>query len=176
MANKKTHEKKSAYDLYVKQGKTAKYIADILNVAERTVGNWAKVGDWKQERDARNSGQDKLVGSLRRLISVQVDQLLELEEMDTDQLSNDELEKHEERCRSISDKMSKNNKALETAMKADEISFTNVVKVMDKFTEHLNQSAPKLCVQIADHLEDFVKSQRSKWAPACKIKSLKKPT
>ena len=56
----KEKEKRIAFDYYTVQGHTAKSISEMLNVAEKTVGDWIEKGKWKGVRDANlNSSQNR---------------------------------------------------------------------------------------------------------------------
>lgn len=76
----KLKEQRIAFDYYTKDFKTAKDIADILNVAEKTVGDWVKLGNWKAVRDANLNSTHNQTIKIKELISELTEQQLDISE------------------------------------------------------------------------------------------------
>lgn len=72
----KEKEKRIAFDYYTNQGLTAKAISDIIDVSEKTIGNWVDKGNWKSVRDANVNSNKSRAQNIKELISELTDQQL----------------------------------------------------------------------------------------------------
>lgn len=76
----KEKEKRIAFDYYTNQGLTAKAISEIINVSEKTIGEWVEKGNWKAVRDANMNSSKNRASKIKELISELTEQQLEINE------------------------------------------------------------------------------------------------
>lgn len=143
----KDQERKLARIMYVEQGKTAKEIAERLNVSENTVGKWIADGGWKEQRTAHLSQPDQLVNSLKELLNSLAEKRIEMNK-------NSNVEPKEKVA--LSDEISKISKALEAAQKETRIPLSTYLKVMDSIFQALQRKHPKLYLQLIDFQDDHI--------------------
>jgi len=75
----KIREQKLAEDLYIKGKRTAKDIAQLVGVSEKTVGDWVEKFKWKERRNALlGSAQNGLL-NINNLIDAYAEKLVEME-------------------------------------------------------------------------------------------------
>lgn len=74
----KEKEKRIAFDYYTNQGFTAKAISEIVNVSEKTIGDWVEKGNWKSVRDANMNSSQNRASKIKELISELTEQQLEI--------------------------------------------------------------------------------------------------
>lgn len=74
----KEKEKRIAFDYYTNQGFTAKAISEIVNVNEKTIGDWVEKGNWKSVRDANVNSSKNQAQKIKEFISELTDQQLEI--------------------------------------------------------------------------------------------------
>lgn len=76
----KDKEKRIAFDYYTNQGMTAKAIAEIVNVSEKTIGAWVEKGNWKSVRGANVNSSKNQAQNIKELISELTEQQLQIAE------------------------------------------------------------------------------------------------
>jgi len=64
----KDKERKLAKVLFVEQGKSAKQVAELVNVSEATMSKWVNDSGWMAERSARNANPSKQLANLQQII------------------------------------------------------------------------------------------------------------
>ncbi len=65
----KAKERKTAYILFVNEGKTRKEISDLIDVSETTVCAWVKKYAWVKERAARNASPVKRAENVKSILT-----------------------------------------------------------------------------------------------------------
>lgn len=159
MAIKKKNEWKTARSLYIEQGKTAKEIAELLGVTEKTVGKWIAEGNWKKERDARMASPANRIENIQNIIGNLSEERLELDrkvKYAEEQSDTDEVNRLYKRISAIDDSVSKWNKTLETIDKDSKVSLSTYLYVMDMIFKSLNSFDPKLFLQTINFQEQHV--------------------
>jgi len=158
---------------YIEQGKTAKEIAQKLNVTEKTVGDWVKKYGWKKERNARENSIDKRVDNIKSVIDditedrssarVQLNELkLELQEqqknkdLDAIEISKDMISDIKKEIVGYDDAISKWNKTLENFDKENKVSLSNYLYVMDEIFKDLQSYNQKLYMKTLDFQEQHI--------------------
>lgn len=142
----KLREQKLAEDLYIKGKKTAKEIAELVGVTEKTVGEWADKFKWKDRRNALlGSAQNGLV-NINNLIDIYAEKLVEMESDD----KADNLAKVK-----LVDAIAKLNKTKEGFEKEFRIPYTVYINVMDLImSDMLQKTNPKIHIEILEFFEN----------------------
>lgn len=130
----KDKEKQSAYLLYVVQMRTAKETALIVNVQEKTVGEWIKKGNWKAERNARMNRDKSRADKVKEVIDNLAEQSIEIsKEIEAAKILKDkelvfDLNK---RAVAISQQVAMYNKVLANIDKDAKISLETYLTIME---------------------------------------------
>jgi galactitol-specific phosphotransferase system IIB component len=118
----KIREQKLAEDLYIKGKKTAKEIAQLVGVTEKTVGDWIDKFKWKDRRNALlGSAQNGLL-NINTLIDIYAEKLVEMES-DPKAESKDKVK--------MVDAIAKLNKTKDGFEKEHRIPYNTYINVMD---------------------------------------------
>lgn len=158
---------------YIEQGKTAKEIAQKLNVTEKTVGDWVKKYGWKKERNARENSIDKRIDNIKSVIDditedrtsarVRLNELRqELLEQQKDkdleaiEISKDMISDIKREIVGYDDAISKWNKTLENFDKENKVSLSNYLYVMDEIFKDLQSYNQKLYMKTLDFQEQHI--------------------
>lgn len=156
----KDRERRAAFDLYVKQGKTAKDTAELVGVTESTLGKWVDKYNWKEARTAKQATNNKLEDDIKRLMQLQVEKRLEIQEQLED-CSDDEEEGLLKRAAVIGDEISKLNKTIETISKGNKITLSTYLEVMNRIFNALQTREPKLFMELLEfqqqHIQEIAK-------------------
>ena len=118
----KIREQKLAEDLYINAKKTAKEIASLVGVSEKTVGDWIEKFKWKERRNAKLSSKTSGLENLDQLIDMYAEKLIEIEQSDNPDAK--------ERARLI-DALAKANKSKESFEKDNKIPYNLYINVME---------------------------------------------
>lgn len=118
----KLREQKLAEDLYIKGKKTAKDIAELVGVTEKTVGDWVEKFKWKDRRNALIGSLDNGLQNINKLIDVYAEKLIEMEN-NPDSSDNDKIK--------IVDAISKLNKTKDGFEKENRIPYNTYINVME---------------------------------------------
>ena len=134
MGAKKDKERKIAEDLFVRQGWTAKAIADLLNVRESTIGDWRVQDDWEALRESTQVSPL----AIRKLILKELKSILDGNKptLDADNLI----------------KLAKVNDSL-----GDKITPEVVINVMMLLDEYMAEQNPKLSIECLDIHKRFIR-------------------
>lgn len=130
----KDREKQSAYLLYVVQMRTAKEVAALVNVQEKTVGEWIKAGNWKSERMARMNTDKNRADKVKEVIDNLADQSIEItKELEAAKLLRDKESIFDlnKQLVAISQQVAMYNKVLTNIEKDSKISLDVYLKIMD---------------------------------------------
>ena len=122
VAMAKIREQKLAEDLYIKGKRTAKDIAQLVGVSEKTVGDWVDKFKWKERRNALlGSAQNGLL-NINNLIDAYAEKLVEME--------NDPEAKQDQKTKLV-DAIAKLNKTKDGFEKEHRIPYNTYINVMD---------------------------------------------
>lgn len=138
----KHEQRKLARILFVEQGKTRREIAVALKVREKTVGDWARLGNWEELRTVHLTRSDNVVAKLKGLMQHYAERLHMLEQ-DSD---SDPKEKAR-----LVDALSKASKSMEAARAEGDITLSARLRVMEWVFAELR----KHDVATHDKLVDF---------------------
>ena len=140
----KDSERKTARILYVEQGKTAKEIAELVGVSEKTISGakgWVNKYGWKSARTARITGHDNRIGNLRQIIDdFATDRLALNAELKDLTKSGDDKKRITEirhQIAHIDNSVANWNKTLENADKESNVSLGTYLNIMDKIFNSL---------------------------------------
>lgn len=154
----KAQERILAKELYFKF-KLQKEIARIVDVQEKTIGDWIKKYAWKKERDARfNSGKSQ-IAQIKKLIGKLTDQRILLTQKVDDAILKDDFVKVEELQQSanrIADEVSKYNKTLISLDKENRISLSVYLDVMESVFKGIQTHNPKIYMSLLDFQDEHV--------------------
>ncbi|MDR0872993.1 MAG: DUF1804 family protein [Prevotellaceae bacterium] len=151
-ANKKEYEKlrRSAYEYVVVQELSQSETAEMLGVSEQTLSDWARAGGWRELRKARQSAVSTANSNLRCIISLLSEQRLAVEqEIHEAQHAGDKDKELElrKKANSITDDLSKLNKALKDNDKSNGITLGLYIDVMDDVFNNMRTYSPELYEQ-----------------------------
>lgn len=151
MAKKK--EQEVAKKLYVELYKLQKEIAEDLGVTEKTVGDWVKKFNWKQERDARLNNSTNRAENIKKVIAELTESTLETIEKIRIAEANGEkdvaLAEKKEATR-ISQEVAMYSKALEKMEKDFKISLSTYLEVMEDIFQSLQNWDKDLYIKTLD--------------------------
>ena len=139
---KKEYEKlkRSAYEYVVVQNYTQAETAEMLGISERTLSDWARAGNWRELRKARQSAISTANNNLKNIISLLSEQRIRLEPEIRKAHANGDIElelKLSKEAKSISDEISKINKALQDNDKSNGITLGLYIDIMDDIFNNL---------------------------------------
>jgi predicted transcriptional regulator len=169
----KDKERKLARIYYVEQGKTAKWIANRLNLTEKTVGDWVAKYGWKEEQRARENSVDKRIENIKSVIDdiiedrasarIRLNELkTELKQAQTDKdsdaitINRDIIADIKKEIVGYDDAISKWNKTLENFDKENVVSLSSYLYVMDEVFKDLQNTHPELYMKSLDFQEQHV--------------------
>lgn len=118
----KIREQKLAEDLYIKGKKTAKEIAQLVGVTEKTIGDWIEKFKWKERRNALLGSQQNGLQNINNLIDMYSEKLVEME--------NDPEAKQDQKTKLV-DALAKLNKTKDGFEKEHRIPYNTYINVMD---------------------------------------------
>jgi len=152
----KEKERKTAYILFVNEGKNRKEISQLLGVSEHTVGAWVDKFEWTKERAARNASPTKRIENVKAILAELGEQRLDLSR----QLKEAETEGDAERVNDIRTQIEKKdlavanwNKHLMTIDKDSKISLANYLHVMESIFYAMRLFDTKLYMQTIEFQE-----------------------
>lgn len=158
----KDKERKLAYIYYVEHGKTAKECASLVDVTEKTVGDWVDKFGWKSERDNRLFSAKERITNIKLIINNCAEERLRLnEDLDKAIRANDadEIKEVRQKMASLSDEASKWNKTLANLDKESKISLEVYITVMEDIFKQLQLTHPKLYMKLLDFQEDLIRTK-----------------
>jgi uncharacterized protein YjcR len=154
----KDNQRRVAKELFL-QGKNQKEIARLVNVQEKTMGEWVKKYAWKEERDARLNNAKSQAESLKILIGKLTERRLDLiRTMDQAQKDDDD-EKYdalETKASRIADEISKYNKTLLTLDKENRISLSVYLDVMESIFKAIQVFDAELYMKLIDFQDEHL--------------------
>ncbi len=140
----KDKERKTAYILYVKQGKTAKEVASLVGVSEKTISGkdgWVNKYGWKAARNAKITSYENRIDNIHQLIDDFAENRLKLQKELTEiALKGGNKERTAEIRQDlarIDSGVANWNKTLEQVDKENRISLGTYINVMDRIFKAL---------------------------------------
>lgn len=155
----KEKEKRIAFDYYTSQGLTAKEIADMLSVTEKTVGEWVEKGNWKAVRDAKVNGATKRSTNIKELISELTDQQLDLViEIKQAKAQGDKemVISLRQQSAALSQEVAIQTKALERMDTDNKISLSSYLDVMNDIFKNLEHYDKDVYLKTLDFQESHL--------------------
>jgi transposase len=155
----KDKEKRIAFDYYTNQGLTAKAIADIVNVSEKTIGDWVEKGNWKAVRDANLNGAQTRSANIKELISELTDQQLEIniEIKEAKAIGDkDRVIALRQQSATISQEVAIQTKALERMDSDNKISLSTYLEVMNDIFKNLEHFDKDVYLKTLDFQESHL--------------------
>lgn len=155
----KDKEKRIAFDYYTNQGLTAKAIADIVNVSEKTIGDWVEKGNWKAVRDANLNGAQTRSANIKELISELTDQQLEIniEIKEAKAIGDkDRVIALRQQSATISQEVAIQTKALERMDSDNKISLSTYLEVMNDIFKNLEHFDKDVYLKTLDFQEFYL--------------------
>ncbi|MEO7977767.1 hypothetical protein [Flavobacterium sp.] len=142
----KIREQKLAEDLYIKGKRTAKDIASLVGVSEKTVGDWVDKYKWKDRRNAILGSQQNGLQNINSLIDMYAESLVAME--------NDPDAKQDQKTKLV-DAIAKLNKTKDSFEKEHRIPYNTYINVMDSImSDMLIKVNPKLHLAIMEFFEN----------------------
>ena len=155
----KEKERRTAHILYVDQGKHAKEVAELIGVAEKTIGEWVSKYGWKEERCARQVSPAKRADNIKMIIlNLSEDRLRldrEIRASDEDADTSAMATMRDEVSR-IDDAVSKWNKTLENIEKENRISLSTYLNVMDQVFMAMRHYDTRLFMSTVEFQEQHI--------------------
>ena len=159
----KDRERRLAEDLYIKQRKTAKEVAQLVGVTEKTLGNWVDKYGWKERRSEAISNVKSGIENLNQLINIYTEKAINLE---TEENQIKELPKEEQNVArgflikekvGLIDAIAKLNKTKENFEKEHRIPYNVYINVTEQIMgEMLEKLPPKMQPKILDFFEEHI--------------------
>jgi predicted transcriptional regulator len=151
----KDRERKLAEELYVKQRKTAKQIAEYLGITEKTVGDWVKKYGWKDRRNALMSSLSSGLDNINKVIDHYAEKLIEMES---------DPEAKEDAKFKLVDAMAKLNKTKENFEKAHRIPYNVYINVTESImNEMLQKMKPAVHADLLEFFEEHINNLALKY-------------
>ena len=152
----KDSARRRAEDMFIKDGKTQKYISETLNVTQKTVGKWVAKYKWKERRDAFLSSVGNAQENISKLASVYAEKLFLLSQEDP----GDDLEEKERISKEevrLGDLLSKLNKYRESFEKQNKIPYNVYINVCEQIMgAMLKELPPNHHETVLDFFEDHI--------------------
>lgn len=155
----KDKEKRIAFDYYTNQGFTAKAIAEIVNVSEKTVGDWVEKGNWKAVRDANINSSQSTFRNIKDLVSELTEQRLELNKEikeAKEQGDNNLVLALRKQAAALSQEVAIQNKALEKLEKEAKIALGTYLEIMNDIFQNLEHLDKDLYLKTLDFQESHL--------------------
>lgn len=152
----KDEERKKAEGLYIKDRKTAKDIAKLLGLSEKTVGTWVKKYNWKSRRNAALTNIKTAQENAEKLFNVYAEKLMALSQEDPgdDLEERERISKEENR---YGDLIAKLNKANERFEKDNRIPYNVYINVAEQImADALEKMPKKIQPEVLDFFEEHI--------------------
>jgi hypothetical protein len=142
----KIREQKLAEDQYINGKKTAKEIAALVGVTEKTIGDWVEKFKWKDRRNALLSSTKNGLQNINNLIDIYAEKLVEMES-DADANNADKIK--------LVDAIAKLNKTKDGFEKEHRIPYNTYINVMDLImSDMIAKVNPKIHLEILEFFEN----------------------
>lgn len=155
----KEKEKRIAFDYYTNQGFTAKAISDIIDVSEKTLGDWIEKGKWKAVRDSNMNSSTNRAAKIKELVSELTEQQLEINiEIKAAKAIGDKEQviALRQQSASISQEVAIQTKALERMDTDNRISLGVYLEVMADIFKNLEHFDKEVYLKTLDFQENHL--------------------
>lgn len=155
----KDRERRTAHILYVEQKKTAKEVAELVGVSEKTMSDWVTKFNWKTERDARNTSPTQRINNIESIIAGLAEERIELSRrlpVSEKAGNKDEVDEIRRNISKLDDAVSKWNKTLRDINKESKIPLATYLEVMQSIFEALQHYDAKIFMQTLDFQEKHI--------------------
>ena len=144
----KEKEKNIARILYTDQGKTAKDIAEILGVSEKTISVWVNKFNWKTARSAKVLSKEERLENIYQIIESLASNRLRLSNEIADLLlkkdSGEIISEMRTEISHIDSAVANWNKTLLNLSKENQINQLVIMQVMEIVFRHFDAMFPQL--------------------------------
>jgi hypothetical protein len=160
----KDKERRLAEEMFVKQRKTARDVARLVGVTEKTLGKWVDHFGWKERRSANMSNLKSGIENINALINIYTERAIEIERDEEPPIgfSNKELADYKkDRVKekvSLIDSIAKLNKTKENFEKDHRIPYNIYINVTEQIMSSMLEKVPKLRTEVLDFFEDHINS------------------
>lgn len=152
-------ERKTAYILFVNEGKSRKEISQLLGVSEHTVGTWVNKFNWIKERTARNASSSRRTENIKAIITSLSEERIDLTNKvnASEQKGNNEaITELRSQISRVDDSVSKWNRTLMTIENENKITLAVYLAVMEMIFSRMRLVNTKLYIATLDFQEQHV--------------------
>jgi len=153
--------KHTAYEYIVVQGLDQKEVAQMLDISEPTMSKWAKEGNWREEREARQHCASVDIDNTKRLLSLMAKQRLNLETLIQDAVAGGNAEEEarlRKQASGLSDEMSKINKTL-ISLGGKNYTLGVFIDIMDEIFNSLRVHDEELWEKTIDFQSQLIRKK-----------------
>lgn len=162
---RKDAERAKARRMFVELGITQKEIAEILDVRENTVGEWAKAENWRAARTARMTTNETVLENGKMAIANLSDIMLDLQRQRAEAVSKNDkslIAICDGSILSTADAIAKTGGTVNRFEKNNAITLVTYLNVMDTIFKALQTEDPKLYHATLDFQERHVRETAKK--------------
>lgn len=163
----KDKERKTARILYVEQRKTAKYIAELVGVSEKTVANWIQKYGWKAARNAKVTSSDNQIMNIKQIINDfaqdRIDLQAELKDISATDGDKERISEIRQDMARIDAGVANWNKTLAQVDDESKITLSTYLNIMDKIFDALRDFDVKTYMQTVPFQEFHINEKSSKY-------------
>lgn len=159
----KDKERRLAEELFVKQRKTARDVARLVGVTEKTLGKWVDQFGWKERRSASMSNLKAGIENINELINIYTERAIAIEKEEDipEGLSNKDLgEYKKDRIKEkvgLIDSIAKLNKTKENFEKDHRIPYNVYINVAEQIMAAQIEKMPfSIQPEILDFFEEHI--------------------
>lgn len=155
----KEKEREIARKLFVELNRSQKEIALDLGVTEKTIGNWVKDGNWKNERTALINNSKNRAEKFKAVLEDLADEQISISEKIKEAEANGDIKEVtvlRKLSSSIADQVGKYQKALEKLDKDNKISLSTKIEVVDEVFQAMQEFDKNLFISSLDFQRYFI--------------------
>lgn len=149
-------DKKSAAQELFNAGWDQKKIAGILELSEKTIGEWKKKHRWEEKRAKKNMAQDVAEDHVWALINYQLQALQAKKDRFEEQLKNGDIEELPPLDKGDVDALQK----LWTTVKNKQLDWSNLVHIVKDLVGYISERDLKLAQDLLNHVDDYLNHKR----------------
>lgn len=148
----KERERRMAKELYM-QGKTAKEVARLVGVTEKTISRWVAKYNWKTLRDAKIYSAKSKVDNIKQILADLAEETVAINRQIEQETDKEKLLELRKRRNQLADEAAKWNKALEKLDDQNQVSLSTYIAIMEEIFNALKVYNEKLFYQTLDFQE-----------------------
>lgn len=155
----KEKEKRIAFDYYTNQGFTAKAISEIVNVSEKTIGDWVEKGNWRAVREANVHSAKKHTENTKELISALTEQQIGINDeikIAKENGDRDEIISLRKQSAALSQEVAIHKKALDKFETENKIIFSVYLEIMEDIFKNLEHYDKTIYLKTLDFQESHL--------------------